>query len=192
MSYCKSSLLFLAFVMTLVLPLNTYAVSIAIDAEDLIERSEVIVTGKIVLKTGRKMNWIHRNFDDRIFNIPEVMTEYEIEVSRVLKGDYECRVITIYGFGGVVGDRETTWSLGFNFELGDNVLLFLHKDKENGLWTVVGQSQGGFKLERKEGSLRIISSVQEKLLVKGGEKTAKEHQRLQIKKLENLIQEKEK
>ena len=191
MNQSKPISLFLTFVVAMILSSDTFALSIAIDTEEHIERSEVIAIGKVVLKTGKEMNWIHRNYDERIFTLSEVMTEYEIEVSRILKGEYKARVITIYGFGGVVGDRETNWSFGFNIELDDVVLLFLHKNPENDLWTVVGQSQGVFKLQRIDDSLRVVNSVQEHLSVEGGTESAGDHQRLKIKELENLIREKE-
>jgi hypothetical protein len=189
----KLKISLLLFAIIIFISNRTFAVSIAIDTENLIERSEVIVIGKVGLKTGKKMNWPHRNFDGRLLIHPEVMTEYEIEVSRTLKGEYKDKVINVYGFGGKVEDRQTTWSIGFDFELDDIVLMFLHKDKENGLWTVVGQSQGVYKLEWINGSLRIVDSVHNDLqLVEGGKMSATEHQRLKVNELESFIREREK
>ncbi len=54
-----------------------------------------------------------------------IMTKYDIEISNTLKGSYEINTISVFSFGGRVGDQIEKWSFGFDLKLGDDVLMFL-------------------------------------------------------------------
>jgi len=171
---------------------NVSALGIAIDTEDLIDRAKLIVIGKVVSKTGLEMNWFYYGDEPSVEPPKEIMTEYRIAISRILKGELSDVKLNFYGFGGVVEGRRSDWSFGFDYEPGDLLLLFLEWDEQNRVWIVNGQSQGLFKLETVNGLIQVKRLVSDALIVNGGEIPINEHQKQQTEKLEAFINKSEK
>jgi len=116
------------------------------------------------------------------------MTEYEIKIANVRKGVYENETNSIFGFGGQVGDEFERWSFGYNFTVGDNVLLFLTKSKANDVWMAVEQSKGVFLLAGSDEYWQVSSVTSDHMIVEDGS-DHREFQKNTIKTLERCINE---
>ncbi|MCW8925282.1 MAG: hypothetical protein OQJ84_03420 [Xanthomonadales bacterium] len=175
--------------LTLALPVDVSALGISVETKDLLERAEVVVTGKIISRNGKYLDWVHDNHDGRLFTLKEVMTQYEIEISKVIKGDFEDNQISFLGFGGAAEGRQTNWSFGFDCEPGDIVLVFLRKSKLNNVWMVVEQAQGIFNLEQSGDSLKLKNLNQDTLIMKSGDEDLEAFKRRQQEELIQLIED---
>lgn len=101
------------------------------DDKELVQKSDAIVTG-VVLSA--------RPFESEHFYIE---TAYEIAVDRVLKGPIPARErMVINTPGGVVENRMMHVASSAHFQVGDEVLLFLTRDR--GGWTTTDMTLGRF------------------------------------------------
>jgi len=155
------SIMFLVF-----LSFNASALGIATSAEKLKEQAELVIVGKVSARTGQEME-LNDQIPDGIQE-PEkysaIMTKYDIEISNTLKGSYEINTISVFSFGGRVGDQIEKWSFGFDLKLGDDVLMFLHKSKANSIWMADNHSLGVFRLIDTDGAWRVVSMNSEHLV----------------------------
>jgi len=184
-----SANLFLVLMCAALLPFNTSALGIATSAEQLKEKAELVIIGKITTKTGQQMK-----LNDQIANgsqKPEkfsaIMTKYDIEIVNVLKGSYEAHMISVYSFGGQDGDEIEKWSFGFDLNVDDDVLLFLQKSKANYIWMAVQHSQGVFRLIRSDGAFRLVSMNSDHLVSPDSGISSRDYQDQAIESLENYI-----
>ena len=180
-------LIFSASAMAIVISFKAIALGIAIDTKELIDRAELIVTGEVVCKTGRKMELTDFNHDGSQNTFSAILTEYQIKISRIRKGNHERDIISVFGLGGSTEEDSEIWSNGFNYSVGDSVLLFISLNKTNNIWMPVGQSKGAFKLTEIDGLLRVEGMNEDAMVVKGGIESGIEHRIRQLSELEQYI-----
>lgn len=177
-----------AVVMAVSVSFDTCALGIAVDAEELIAQAELVIIGKVIDKTGVKME-LNAQVPDGVHD-PEtyfsIMTKYEIEIVDIRKGAFKSEKISIFSFGGRAGDEIERWSFGFNFSTGDDVLLFLKKSKANGIWIAVQHSIGVFLLAKHDGRWQVSGMNSGHMVVReGGDPD--EFQKRTIENLESYI-----
>lgn len=183
--------LFLVLMCAALLPFNTSALGIATGAEQLKERAELVIVGKITTKTGQEMK-LNEQIPDgsqKLEKFSAIMTKYDIEIDNVLKGSHETNTISVYSFGGQDGEYTERWSFGFDLNVGDEVLLFLRKSKANYIWMAVQHSQGVFKLISTDGTWRLVNMHSDHLVSPDDEISSQDYQDQAIESLENYINE---
>lgn len=183
--------LFLVLMCAALLPFNTSALGIATGAEQLKERAELVIVGKITTKTGQEMK-LNEQIPDgsqKLEKFSAIMTKYDIEIDNVLKGSHETNTISVYSFGGQDGEYTERWSFGFDLNVGDEVLLFLRKSKANYIWMAVQHSQGVFKLISTDGTWRLVNMNSDHLVSPDDEISSQDYQDQAIESLENYINE---
>jgi len=184
-----SANLFLILICAVLLSFNASALAIAISAEQLKEKAELVIVGKVTTKTGQEMK-LNEQIPDGS-QIPEtfsaVMTKYDIEIDNVLKGSHETNTISVFSFGGQDGDEIEKWSFGFDLNVGDDVLLFLRKSKANYIWMAVQHSQGVFRLTSTDGAWRVIHMNSYHVVSPESGISSQDYQDQSIESLENYI-----
>lgn len=108
---------------------------IAMDVPALTRASELVVRGTVVRVEPR---WTE---DKR-----RIITDSEILVSEVLKGNLTGKTVVVMQPGGVLGDVGQMVHGTAKFSLGDEVVVFLEKRGERAF--VVGLAQGRFLVDR--------------------------------------------
>jgi hypothetical protein len=108
---------------------------IAMDVPALTRAADLVVLGKVVRVESR---WTE---DKR-----RIMTDSEIVVSDVLKGNITSKTVVAMQPGGVVGDVGQMVHGTATFTLGDEVVVFLEKRGDRAF--VVGMAQGRFLVDR--------------------------------------------
>ena len=183
--------LFFVFICTALLPFNTSALGIATSAEQLKEKAELVIVGKITTKTGQEMK-LNEQIPDgsqKLEKFSAIMTKYDIEIDNILKGSHEINTISVYSFGGQDGEYIESWSFGFDLNVGDEVLLFLQKSKANYIWMAVQHSQGVFRLISIDGTRRLVSMNSDHVVSSDSKISSQDYQNQAIESLENYINE---
>jgi hypothetical protein len=183
--------LFFVFICAALLPFNTSALGIVTSAEQLKEKAELVIVGKIKTKTGQEMK-LNEQIPDgsqKPEKFSAIMTKYDIEIDKVLKGSHETNTISVYSFGGQDGEYIERWSFGFDLNVSDEVLLFLQKSKANYIWMAVQHSQGVFRLISTDGTWRLISMNSDHVVSPDSEISSQDYQDQAIESLENYINE---
>ena len=183
--------LFFVFICTALLPFNTSALGIATSAEQLKEKAELVIVGKITTKTGQEMK-LNEQIPDgsqKPEKFSAIMTKYDIEIDNILKGSHEINTISVYSFGGQDGEYIESWSFGFDLNVGDEVLLFLQKSKANYIWMAVQHSQGVFRLISIDGTRRLVSMNSDHVVSSDSKISSQDYQNQAIESLENYINE---
>lgn len=143
------------FALVIILSFDVHSLGIAIGAEELSNQAELVIIGKVVTKTGNKME-LNAQPPGETSNREtyfSIMTKYEVEITKIHKGEHADRTINVYSFGGRAGNEVEHWSFGYDFAFGDEVLLFLEKSKANDIWMAVQQSSGAYLLVKRDGYL---------------------------------------
>lgn len=120
--------------------------AIKLDLETLIEKSTVVIVGKVDAKearwdAGKKGIWTH----------------HEITVSETLKGEHE-KSRDVVTRGGVVGRVGQNVSGAGHFEVGDEYVFFLWEDDDSRL-RLTGMVQGAFAVTEKKGVKHAANST---------------------------------
>lgn len=140
--------------------------------DSLIERSTLVITGTVVGKTMARERILvdieslgaDRKPSTRVETVNEVLTEYEIELTDVLRGCYKKSVIHVTIPGGVVGDREIATSNTFYMTKGKKYYLFLGYEQRNDKYWVVSSQQGAFQeIQAKDGV--VVKSINRKTVL---------------------------
>ena len=183
--------LFFVLICAALLPFNISALGIAISAEQLKEKAELVIVGEITTKTGKEMK-LNEQIPDgsqKPDKFSAIMTKYDIEIDNVLKGNHETNMISVYSFGGQDGEHIERWSFGFDLNVGDEVLLFLKKSKANYIWMAVQHSQGVFRLVSTDGTWRLIGRNSDHMVSPDSEISSQYYRDQAIESLENYINE---
>ncbi|MCO5170858.1 MAG: hypothetical protein M9894_31400 [Planctomycetes bacterium] len=132
-----------AKVVALVLLLATPALCTTVlrfSLDELIERADVIVHGECVGLAGRET--------------PDgVVTEVQLRVTEVLKGE-PARTFTFTTYGGTTPKRGTFIAGSPQFEVGEELVLFLDRPNRHGYRMAIGMSQGKYTV-REEGGRKV-------------------------------------
>ncbi len=151
---------------------------IAMDVPALTKAADVVVRGTVVRVEPR---WT--------LDGARIVTDAEILVSHVLKGNVVAKTVVAMQPGGVVGDVGQKVHGAASFTLGDEVVVFLERRGDR--FSVVGMAQGRFSVDRSG----------PEAMVRGGEETlhlvdAKTHQPVEapvqpmsLARLEALVRE---
>ncbi len=143
----------------LALSLGAWATTlIAMDVPALTRASDVVVRGTVVRVESR---W---NQDKS-----RIITDNEILVSQVLKGNVTGKTVVAMQPGGVVGEVGQAVHGVATFNLGEEVVVFLEKRGERAF--VVGLAQGRFVVDRNGSEAMVRGGEEELFLV-----DAKTHQ----------------
>jgi len=111
------------------LPLLTHAQEKAMTTEELIQKADLVVVGKVA---GLKAGW---NGDkSRIF------TTVTLDVNQTLKGDAGTGSVTILVPGGEVDGVGELYSHTAQFKKDEEVVVFAKKDKQGRLRTTGGEN----------------------------------------------------
>ena len=94
----------LSFMFVVFLSSNASVLGIATSAEKLKEQTELVIVGKVIARTGQKME-LNDQVPDGLQE-PEkfsaIMTKYDIEIGNFLKGSHENNTISVFSFGMVI------------------------------------------------------------------------------------------
>ncbi len=152
--------LFSILVISLFLLFHTasgWALMIKLSTEDLTEKAENIIVGKVVRKECR--------YDEEGKRIYTYVT---ISVEEDIKGKSEAKEITIKHLGGEMDDIVMWVSDSPSFKENEEVLLFLKKGKKPEVKEIIGRAQGKFRVKRDEFSgERIVVSKGREVYEKG-------------------------
>jgi len=125
---------------------------IAMDVPALTRASDLIVRGTVVRVEPR---WTQDK--------SRIITDNEILVSQILKGNLTGKTIVAMQPGGVVGDVGQAVHGVAKFNLGDEVVVFLEKRGERAF--VVGLAQGRFVVDRSGKEPMVRGGEEELYLV---------------------------
>jgi hypothetical protein len=118
--------------------------------EDLALQSEVVVFGTVAKMESR--------FDHRS-SFRRIVTDVTIEVQRVIAGDAD-KIVVITVPGGEVGDKGQLVPGAPRFRLGEDVVLFLKRVPDVvEHFSIVGFTQGVFKVVREGGKVKVRQSL---------------------------------
>ena len=110
---------------------------------DLVNEAEYIIQGKIINKAYKKetreRNLLIYNEDGTVDKIPQwkkgIYTDYQLKIKEAYKGNISQDVIIVEASGGcdvdVDGGMCVSSSVGYGFETGQQVLIFLEYDKKH-------------------------------------------------------------
>lgn len=132
--------------------LSAQYVSLTLDYK--MENSTLIVEGKVLAQ---------KCFADEN---DEIFTENIIEVSKVHKGDFTERQLSVITFGGTVGERTTVWSHLLDLNLNEYGVFFLApsqrpkpQDSQFSTYDVFGDSQGFYHFQRKDNGIHRAAAL---------------------------------
>lgn len=130
------------------------------DITGLVDNSKIIVSGKVLKVDSSVKVPINFDYPDRVTKEERsklensedgyyMCTVYEVEVSKVIKGDIkESEVIEIYQLGGSSKEKESIVDGIDYFKQGDNRIFFI--TDWDGRYTTVNPIQGDIKLVDKK------------------------------------------
>lgn len=131
---------------------------IAMDVPALTRASDLVVRGTVMRVESR---WTQDK--------SRIMTDSELVVSQVLKGNLTSNTVVVMQPGGVVGDVGQLVHGVAKFNVGDEVVVFLEKRGDRAF--VVGLAQGRFLVDRSGDRPMVRGGEEELFLV-----DAKTHQ----------------
>lgn len=127
-------------------------VMVKFSTADLTRRADNIVIGKVVEK--------HSAWND---DLTRIYTYATIEVERDIKGN-SSKEITIREIGGIVGDIGQKIIGSAEYNVNENVVIFLKKDDEN--FRTIGMMQGKFNIiEEANGTKKVVNQAQKGLML---------------------------
>ena len=130
------------------------ASSIEVSLDELAERSGLVISGTVVGKSSYREPFFLVDIESldekrkpitRVENINQILTDFEIEVSNVISGNYDESVIHMTVIGGTVGNKSTSYSSSFGLTPGRKYILFLGYEKRNDKWWTIAGRQGIFE-----------------------------------------------
>ena len=130
------------------------ASSIEVSQDELAERSDLVISGIVIGESSyREPSFLvdiesldeKRKPITRVENRNQILTDFEIEVSSVLSGNYDESKIHLTAIGGTVGNKSTSYSSSFGLTPGRKYILFLGYEKRNDKWWTVAGRQGVFE-----------------------------------------------
>ena len=130
------------------------ASSIEVSLDELAERSDLVISGTVVGKSSYREPFFLVDIESldgkrkpitRVENINQILTDFEIEVSNVITGNYDESVIHMTVIGGTVGNKSTSYSSSFGLTPGRKYILFLGYEKRNDKWWTIAGRQGVFE-----------------------------------------------
>ena len=135
------------------LSVEALASGIKVSLDELIERSDLVISGTVVGKSSYREPILvdvesldsERKPSKRVETFNQVLTDIEIEVSNVISGSYDKSIIYLTVMGGTVGNKSTSNSFTFGLTTGKEYILFLGYEERNDKWWTVASRQGVFE-----------------------------------------------
>jgi hypothetical protein len=125
-----------AFVLLMAAPALATTV-LRFSTQELTERADVILHGTCTAVTGR--------------TTPEgVVTDVELRVTRGLK-NHSAATFSFSTYGGVTSERGTFIAGAPNFQVGEEVVVFLDRANRQGHRLAIGMSQGKYTVREEAG-----------------------------------------
>lgn len=130
------------------------ASSIEASQDELAERSDLVISGVVVGESSyREPSFLvdiesldeKRKPITRVENWNQILTDFKIDVSSVISGNYDESKIHLTVIGGTVGNKSTSYSSSFGLAQGRKYILFLGYEKRNDKWWAVAGRQGVFE-----------------------------------------------
>jgi hypothetical protein len=121
-------------ILTLFVCVSSFGSEEVLTPEFLAQKAEFVVRGKVLSKTFK------RDSSKRI------VTEVEVQVSEVWKGEVKGSEIKLTQLGGILGEEIMTTSAQANYAIDEDVLLFLVKS-DNGSLITVSAGHGKYKID---------------------------------------------
>jgi hypothetical protein len=136
---------------------SVHALTRAFTVEDIAARSDLVIVGKVtdysIFKDHLK---IRNDADGEVFDWVDIFTQWQIEVSCRLKGEYVDKTLTVLSPGGELETGEVSnWSMSYRLSPGDELLIFLTWDELNSVWWAKNQAAGVFKLSDVDGRKKL-------------------------------------
>ena len=139
------------------IPILLPALMVEYDLDRLVNESTDIVTGKV---TQKESKW---NEDKTI-----IFTEVTVKVTEAIKGQDKESLIVQYPGGQITGSDGKGIGMGRSdqprFQVGENIMLFLHKDETKQAFKVTGQFQGKFDLAKDPETKEVFVKSPSKVL----------------------------
>ena len=121
-------------ILTLFVCGGSFGSEAVLSPEFLTQKAELVVRGKVLSKTFK------RDSSKRI------VTEVEVQVSEVWKGEVKGSEIKLTQLGGILGEEIMTTSAQANYAIDEDVLLFLVKS-DNGSLITVSAGHGKYQID---------------------------------------------
>jgi hypothetical protein len=121
-------------ILTLFVCGGSFGSEAVLSPEFLAQKAEFVVRGKVLSKTFK------RDLSKRI------VTEVEVQVSEVWKGEVKGSEIKLTQLGGILGEEIMTTSAQANYAIDEDVLLFLVKS-DNGSLITVSAGHGKYQID---------------------------------------------
>jgi hypothetical protein len=138
----RCSVILAGWLVLAVAPLARATTLLALDLKALTDASEVVARGKVLSQHSR---WTPDH--------ARIITDVELDLTQVLKGEVAPGKATVMVQGGVVGDIGQKVEGVPTFEVDEDVVLFLEK-RGTSRFVVTGMAQGKFSLKPdREGKL---------------------------------------
>jgi len=133
--------------------------------DDLVDFSDLVIRGKVVNKVFYKddilMDTVSRDGKGgkihRTETWNETLTDYEIEISDIYKGEYKKPTILLTVVGGVIGDVRLSTNNSFYLTMDEHYYFFLLYDKRNHKWKASWHRQGVYEEMEADGNKYILS-----------------------------------
>jgi len=127
---------------------------VALELEQLVARSDVIVVATTV---GWKSRWGSRN---------RIVTDFTLQVEESIKGSYQIKdTLIVTRLGGAIGDLGMRVAGVATFYKGQKALVFLRRIPALGEYRVVGMSQGVLHFREMDGEIVVSSEANDAALV---------------------------
>lgn len=144
------------------------ALMVEYDLDRLVKESTDIVTGKVIKKDS---HWTKDKTG--------IVTDVTIEIEKAIKGKAEKAIVVQHPGGAITKSDGTGIGMGRSdtpsFEVDEEVLLFLHKEKEADIFKVTADFQGKFSIIKDKDS--------DKKMVKGAPKILADPKTLKLREV---------
>ena len=136
----------------LLFTITVYATTwIEVPINDEIDEAVLIIKGTLDRKFTKiesiKMDYINKN-NEIMYSVPEsIYTTYIFNVEEVLKGKYINPKIEVKMFGGCVENICDNYSFTYNYQIGEQAVLFLHYFPNTKIFKVTQSAKTAFRFD---------------------------------------------
>jgi len=124
---------------------DSYGLSPVMEYEELMEKSQIVVKGKIV---GSQVNV--EFFDQNDMLVPDITTTWTLDIKKLIKGNHTGTTVDFVTQGGTYNNMKHTAMHGVDVNIGDKMVIFLAKEPAS-IWGdnyyVAGAQSGVYKIK---------------------------------------------
>ena len=166
----------LVFILVCAVKHSTATTMLKISIADLTQKAGNIIIGKVV---DKKSEWNK--------NKTRILTYTTVEVAKDIQGVTGSKTITIMTPGGVVGDIGLKIVGAEQYDIGEEIVVFLDKDDDR--YRAVGMIQGKFNIAKDgvTGAKKVINKPTDNVLFMKRDGTKAEEEKQEAMGLDEFI-----